>query len=150
MDKKIIIFTGIQASGKTSFYKCFLSGEYEHISLDILHTRNKENIAIDKCFRDGRSFVIDNTNPSAEDRRKYIEKALEHGYYIEGYYFASVIADCINRNRQREGNACVPDCAVASTYNKLEIPSLKEGFHKLNYVKMENGGFVIEDWSEDK
>ena len=70
MDKKIIIFTGIQASGKTSFYKRFLSGEYEHISLDILHTRNKENIAIDKCFRDGRSFVIDNTNPSAEDRRK--------------------------------------------------------------------------------
>ena len=41
-------------------------------------------------------------------------------------------------------------CIVASTYNKLEIPSLKEGFHKLNYVKMENGGFVIEDWSEDK
>lgn len=150
MDKKIIIFTGIQASGKTSFYKRFLSEGYEHISLDILHTRNKENIAIEECFRNGRSFVIDNTNPSEEDRRRYIEKAQEHGYYIEGYYFSSVIADCISRNRQREGKACVPDCAVASTYNKLEIPSLKEGFHKLNYVRMENGGFIVEDCSEDK
>jgi len=149
MERRMVLFIGIQASGKTSFYKQYMQDSYEHISLDILHTRNKENIAIETCLADGRSFVIDNTNPSREDRRRYITKALEYGYYIEGYYFSSVIAECINRNEKRTGKACVPGCAIASTYNKLELPLMEEGFDKLHYVKMLEDGFIIKDWDNE-
>ena len=42
-EKQAIIFIGIQASGKTTFYNQMLSdGTYTHISLDDLRTRNKE------------------------------------------------------------------------------------------------------------
>ena len=62
-EKLAIIFIGIQASGKTTFYHRMLSdGYYTHISLDNLHTRNKERQELAKCLEGGKSFVIDNTN----------------------------------------------------------------------------------------
>ena len=72
------VMTGIQASGKSTFCQNELSG-YVRINLDILHTRNKENIAMEEAFGAGRDMVIDNTNPTAEDRKKYIEKAKQYG-----------------------------------------------------------------------
>ena len=48
-EKQAVVFIGIQASGKTTFYNRMLSdGTYTHISLDELHTRNKENILLTK------------------------------------------------------------------------------------------------------
>ena len=39
---KAIIFTGIQASGKSTFFKQHFRSGFVHINLDTLHTRNKE------------------------------------------------------------------------------------------------------------
>ena len=47
MEPKMILFIGIQASGKSSFYRKYLR-DYEHISLDVLNTRNKERLAIEE------------------------------------------------------------------------------------------------------
>ena len=69
-EKQAVIFIGIQASGKTTFYNRMLSdGTYTHISLDELHTRNKESQELTKCLENGNSFVIDNTNPEISDRK---------------------------------------------------------------------------------
>lgn len=68
----MILFMGIQASGKTSFYKRFLR-EYEHVSLDVLNTRNKERLAIEECIAADKDFVVDNTNPAKEDRKRYFD-----------------------------------------------------------------------------
>ena len=83
------------------------------------------------------------------DREKYIRAAKECGYETEGYFFQSVIADCLERNRLRDGKACVPDKAVACTSNRLEMPSYQEGFDRLYFVRIEQGGFVVEPWRED-
>lgn len=146
--KEMIIFIGIQASGKTTFYHQHLA-EYVHISLDILHTRNKERIALEECFSSGKSMVIDNTNPTAADRAGYISKAKAHGYHITGYFFRSCISDCVRRNEKREGKAKVPKTAIAATSNKLEMPDYAEGFDKLYFVYMENETMIIEDWKEE-
>lgn len=145
--KEMIIFIGIQASGKTTFYHEQLA-QYAHISLDILHTRNKERIALEECFALGKSMVIDNTNPTAADREGYISKAKENGYYITGYFFRSCIGDCMERNEKREGKAKVPRTAIAATSNKLEMPCYAEGFDKLYFVHIENGQMIVEDWKE--
>lgn len=79
--KEMIIFIGIQASGKTTFYHEQLA-QYTHISLDVLHTRNRERLALEECFASGKSMVIDNTNPTTADRARYISKAKENGYHI--------------------------------------------------------------------
>lgn len=149
-EKKMILFTGIQASGKTTFYKTHLEGIYEHISLDILHTRNKERIAIEECIKNGKSFVIDNTNPAKSDREKYISIAKQHDYQVIGYYFKSIINECVIRNEKREGKARVPGCAIANTSNKLELPDYDEGFDSIYYVYMENERFIVEEWRKEK
>lgn len=146
--EKAIIFIGIQASGKTSFYRRFLS-EYVHISLDVLNTRNKEKILIEKCIENRESFVIDNTNPTREDRKRYIDILKNKGYRIVGYYFRSSIGESIERNSGREGKANVPKTAILCTSKKLELPSFDEGFDELYYVHIENSGFVVDKWSEE-
>ena len=44
--KTMIIFIGIQGSGKTHYYNKYMDGIYEHVNLDELHTRNKERMLI--------------------------------------------------------------------------------------------------------
>jgi hypothetical protein len=61
-----IIFCGIQASGKTSFYKEHFFKTHIRISLDLLNTRRKENIFLQTCFETQQRFVVDNTKRSKE------------------------------------------------------------------------------------
>ena len=145
---KAIIFTGVPACGKTSYYKEFF-GEYVHINLDTLKTRNKEKKLLAECINARCDFVVDNTNPSPEDRARYIQPLKEAGYEIIGYYFSSPISECIERNRKREGKQRIPDKAVAAVYGNLTIPSMSEGFDKLYYVKLTTDGFFTEDWRDD-
>ncbi len=148
--KKVVILIGIQASGKTTFYDRYLKDSFEHISLDVLHTRNKERQAMDDCILRGVSFAIDNTNPTRAERHKYIESAHSAGYEAIGCYFKSGVSECIRRNAYREGKARVPDVAVAATSNKLDLPALSEGFDRLYYVTISlNGSFTIEAWRDE-
>lgn len=141
------IMTGIQGSGKSTFCKNYLSA-YDRINLDMLHTRNKENIAIDEAFRVGNDMVIDNTNPTVEDRTKYILKAKKNGYRVIGYFMQSRIQECIARNEQREGKEKVPTIAITATSKKLEMPSYEEGFDELYFVQITDTGTVVEMWKE--
>lgn len=75
---KLAIMIGIQASGKSSFFKTNLQ-EYKRINLDELHTRNKENLAIEDAVANGEDLVIDNINPTRENREKYISNAYDIG-----------------------------------------------------------------------
>ena len=96
--RQMILFIGIQASGKTTFYTKVLSQHgYVHINLDTLHTRHKERVAISECYKQGVSFVVDNTNPEKADRARYITEAKQHGYEVIGVYFQSILKDCIAR-----------------------------------------------------
>lgn len=144
----MILFMGIQASGKTSFYKKHLN-DYEHISLDVLNTRNKERLAIEECISKNKSFVVDNTNPCKEDRKRYFDMIKNTDYKVVGYYFRSAISESIERNEGRTGKQYVPRCAIASTFNKLELPSFEEGFSQLYYVHIDNDEFIIQNWSEE-
>jgi predicted kinase len=100
---EIIIFCGIQASGKTTFYKEHFFKTHMRISLDQLHTRNKEQVFINACFSVQQRFVVDNTNPTKEERSKYIAAAKAHKYKVIGYYFKTNINDAIHRNSKRIG-----------------------------------------------
>ena len=149
MEKECILFTGLQASGKTTFFLRFFP-EYVHVNLDTLHTRNKEQILIRQCFVAGSSYVIDNTNPTKEDRRKYIEAAKAHGYRVTGYYFQSAISACRERNSRRTGKAQVPFAALAATHRILELPSWEEGYDELRYVRIGEDGFIVEPWKNEE
>ncbi len=146
-EKQAILFIGIQASGKTTFFNQMLSdGTYTHISLDDLHTRNKEIQELSVCLECGKSFVIDNTNPEISDRARYIQKAKEYGYHVIGLFFQSRVRDCVLRNERR--GCKVPPKAIASTSNKLQMPSMAEGFDELFFVRIDDNDFEITTWKE--
>ena len=133
--KTMAIMIGIQASGKSRFCAEKLA-DYVRVNLDTLHTRNKENMAIEDAISRQVDLVIDNTNPTADDRAKYICIARAAGYKVVGYFMQSKLQDCIARNELREGKAKVPRTAIANTSNKLEMPSCAEGFDELYFVSI--------------
>lgn len=143
----LAIMIGIQGSGKSTFCKMYLP-EYERISLDDLHTRNKERSALEAAFENGSNIVIDNTSPTVEDRSRYIKAGIDHNYRIVGYFMQSQIRDCIERNSFRTGKARIPNTAIAATSNKLQLPSRDEGFQELYFVSISENGFRIEDWRD--
>ena len=146
--KVAVIFIGIPASGKSSYYKKYFNG-FEHINLDTLHTRNKEQRILEQCIMDEKSFVVDNTNPTKGDRQRYIIMAKENGYEVVGYFFQSILKDCIERNNQRVGKEKIYPKAIAAISNKLEIPDLDEGYQHIYFVKIEDSSFITEKWRSE-
>src|SRR5687768_2528674 len=98
-----IIFCGIQATGKTSFFKDKFFKTHIRISMDLLNTRNKELKFLETCLSTQQPFVVDNTNPGKEDRARYISIAREFKFKVIGYYFQSKIEDALARNSSRQG-----------------------------------------------
>ena len=141
-----LIFIGLQASGKSSFYKEKFFTSHVRISLDLLKTRNRERKFFNLCLETQSRLAVDNTNPAVEDRERYIIPLKEAGYAITGYYFASSIQECLERNNHRTGKERIPMNGIMATYNKLVLPEYSEGFDRLYYVSIQNGDFKVEEW----
>ena len=143
------VLIGIQGSGKSTFYHRFLS-DMVHVNLDTLHTRRREKELIRDCLERGRSFAVDNTNPTRQDREKYITEAKAYGYRVIGYFLESKLQACIARNDLRTGEARLPAKAIAATSNRLELPCFDEGFDELWFVANDGEKMTISEWREEK
>ncbi len=144
-----IIFIGLQGSGKSTFYKERFFNSHMRISLDLLNTRNKERQFLEKCLDLQQRVVIDNTNPTKEERLKYLEKFKERKYETIAYYFQSKLEDCKERNQIRTGKERVPEAGILATYKRLELPGMDEGFDKIFYVEIKENNFEIKDWKNE-
>ena len=147
---EMILFIGIQAVGKSEFYKQNFYDTHIRINLDMLKTRHREKLLIEACFAAKQPFVVDNTNPTAADRSKYISLAKASGFRVEGYYFQSSINDALACNELRAKIKPVPKTAILATHKKLELPKFSEGFDALHYVRKDgNGEFIVEVYSDE-
>ncbi|HSK71512.1 MAG TPA: AAA family ATPase [Pyrinomonadaceae bacterium] len=145
-----VIFIGVQGSGKSTFYKRKFYETHIRINLDMLRTRHRERLLVSACFEAKQKFVVDNTNPTAEDRQRYILPAKFYHFRVIGYYFRANLKDALRRNAQREGKARIVEKGVKATFGKLELPSYAEGFDELFYVWIdEKGEFVVEEWKRE-
>src|SRR5512135_601345 len=98
---ELVIFVGIPASGKSTFYLQHFFETHIRINLDMLRTRHREHLLIEACIAARQPFVVDNTNVTREDRARYIVPAKAAGFQVVGYYFRSSIGASIERNRGR-------------------------------------------------
>jgi len=144
-----IILCGIQGSGKSTFFQRRFFETHVRINMDMLRTRHRELLLLNACILGKTQFVSDNTNPTAEDRARYIAPARQAGFRIIGYYFAANVTQALERNAAREGLAKVPPAGLLGTYKRLQIPRKTEGFDELYYVRAEGGEFVVESWRDD-
>lgn len=132
---ELVIFVGLQASGKSTFFRERFATTHELVSKDLFcnnkNRKRKQEQLIEAALGAGSSVVVDNTNPTVEDRRPPIELGRGLGARIVGYYFDSTVRGCVGRNRRRTGKDRVPDVAIFATAKKLVPPSLSEGFDEL-------------------
>jgi predicted kinase len=147
---EMVIFTGLQASGKSTFFRSYFAATHEHISKDRLgNKKHRQAQLIEEALQKGYPVVIDNTNPTVEVREPLIRLGRMYDAEITGYYFESQVRQCLERNRLREGKARVPDVAIYATAKKLVRPSYKEGFDKLFSVRISGDStFEIREWKE--
>jgi predicted kinase len=144
-----VIFIGIQATGKSTFYQERFSNTHVRINLDMLKTRRREDLLLEACIRARQSFVVDNTNILASERAKYIALARPAGYTIIGCYFQSRLQESLRRNQQRTGKAVIPEKGLLAKYHHMQRPQYSEGFDQLYYVSMDpRGGFLVAEWQE--
>ncbi len=145
-----VIFVGIQASGKSSLYRERFFDTHLRINLDMLKTRNREQILLRACLEAKQPFVVDNTNPSAEERARYIGPARSAGFRVLGYYFHAPVKEALSRNKARTGKDRIPEKGIFGTKKRLHVPSIEEGFDALYHVRIdEEERFVVEEWFDE-
>src|SRR2546430_2286649 len=93
MAPELILFVGLQGSGKSSFYRARFAGTHDLVSKDRFpNNRNparRQRQLVEESLGAGRSVVIANTNARPEDRAELIALARAFGAAVVGYYFES-------------------------------------------------------------
>jgi predicted kinase len=138
---ELVIFTGLQASGKSTFYQQRFARTHELVSKDLMHKHKGRRQAqlIEAALSAGRSVVVDNTNPSLQERAELIRLGRAYGAEVIVYFFVPHIGKSLKRNEQREGKARIPNIGIFATAKKLVPPSYAEGFDRLYRVHIAEG-----------
>jgi len=131
---EMIIFVGMQASGKSTYYKKYFADTHVRINLDMLNSKKAMNELMFACFENNISCVIDNTNPMKKTRKAFIDQAKAYNYKVICYSFFSDYETCLNRNNLREGKAKIPESGLRWWRDSFEEPSKDEGFDELNFI----------------
>ncbi len=135
-----IVLCGVQGSGKTTLYRDRFLATHVRVSMDLLRTRHREAAFVALCLETRQPFVVDNTNPTPVDRRRYVVPAREAGFQVVGYLVEVDPAEALGRNAERTGRARVPAAGVVGTARRILRPTLEEGFDELWHATAAPGG----------
>ena len=121
---EMIITVGVQGSGKTTFTTKFATQHPEYISLsqDTFGSKIALKKAIIKNLNDGKSVIVDRTNPKILDRQEFIELAKEHGINKVRLWWFSQNGMAFNKLRDKP----VPEIAYKIYSKNFEDPSPNE------------------------
>lgn len=145
---EVILFVGLQASGKSTYYQTHFADTHLRINLDMLRTRRRENALFSACLETGQRCVIDNTNPTPADRAGYVQQAKAKHFRVVAYFFDVPFETCIGRNARRSGKRCVPEAGLRATAKKILPPLRNEGFDEIFQVHQD--GRMEKIWATDE
>jgi predicted kinase len=152
MTAELIVFSGLQASGKTTFYRERFAATHVHISKDAWpNARKKEERQrrlIDEHLRAGTPVVVDNTNPTPLEREPLIAIARELGARVSSYVFVVTVEEALRRNALRDGRARVDDVGIFAVAKRLVLPDPAERFDARFEVRLSPQGFVVRELTE--
>ncbi|HEX4163954.1 MAG TPA: AAA family ATPase [Bryobacteraceae bacterium] len=134
---QVVIFIGLQGSGKTSYFKAHFAETHVHVSRDVLRTAEREAALVSECIRSDRSFVIDNTNTTRAVRAPLIQWAKDAGFEVHAYFFDTPVRTAIGRNNHRKDKSPLPVPAILRTAKYLQPPALDEGFDEIRTIPTE-------------
>lgn len=146
---EMIVFTGVQASGKSTFYLQSFFRSHLRINLDMLKRRSREQKLIETCLQVRQKLVVDNTNPAREDRARYLDLAADHDFRCIAYFFETTLRAALARNAQRDDEQRLPEKGVRATFGKIQPPSYDEGFDAIYRVRIRGRGFEVSQVEPD-
>lgn len=79
--KELILMVGSPASGKSTFVKLYFS-DYKIINQDTLKTKLKCLSMTEQMLKENENIIVDNTNPTKEVRKEYIDLAKKYNYSV--------------------------------------------------------------------
>jgi predicted kinase len=155
MSIELVVLIGLQASGKTTFRRERFDATHVVVSKDLMRNnrrpQRRQMALIEEALAAGRSVVVDNTNPTREDRLPLVNAGRAFGARIVGYFFSSQFEDSVRRNASREGRAQVPEVALRTTAKAFERPRWSEGFDELYVVTIAEGNrFDVQSFVENE
>jgi predicted kinase len=129
---------GLQGSGKSTWVAAHLAGTHSVVSKDhwprARHREARQQRVVAELLAEGRSVVVDNTNPSPAERAPLIALARAAGVPVRAVYLDTPLATALARNEGRTGRAKVPPVGVFSTRKRLAPPTEAEGFSAVETV----------------
>ncbi|XP_041376109.1 uncharacterized protein F21D5.5-like isoform X2 [Gigantopelta aegis] len=140
--QEIVVFAGYPASGKSFFARTYMAPKgYVVVNRDTLGTWQKCVSECNRAIKEGKSVVVDNTNPDKESRQRYVTCAVKSGVPCRCFVF-NMSKDHIRHNeRFREitdkTHKPVNDMIINSFKSKFTEPKMEEGFKevvKINFV----------------
>ncbi len=148
---ELILLVGLQASGKSTFYRTHFAQTHAYVSKDRLrnnkHPEQRQRQLLQELLSSGRSVVVDNTNPTPESRAPLIALGKESHAFVSGYYFETNVKRSLERNGQRVAKERVPNIGIFATLKRLTPPSSEEEFDMLYLVRScDNFVFEVTDW----
>ena len=76
---ELVLFIGIPATGKSSFYRERFFRTHVRLNLDMLKSRRRADLLLKACLEGKTKLVVDNTNLTREERAAYIAPAKAAG-----------------------------------------------------------------------
>ncbi len=148
--QELVVFVGSPASGKSrTATKVFETQGYVRVNNDEMKTKQKCMKVATAALQQGKSVVVDNTNPDPGVRAEWISLAKSNGVKtIRCLYFSTPrdICDHLNLYREMvEGRPRVPGVALNTFNSRFVMPTEKEGFASVQHVQ-----FVLQFASEQE
>ncbi|OAD78705.1 hypothetical protein PHYBLDRAFT_107877, partial [Phycomyces blakesleeanus NRRL 1555(-)] len=150
----VVVFVGCPASGKSRFAKKYLVPKgYIYVNQDTLKTRNKCVAVAKEAIEEGKSVVIDNTNPEASTRALYIRLAKNAGVSVHCLYFTADEHLSRHNNYYRALNPphdreVLGDIVFRTYKAKLQEPKESEGFDTIHKIPFIFEGPDLEGWQK--
>jgi predicted kinase len=131
---EVVLLIGLQACGKTTFYRSVLAATHALVSKDAMprSARRKEarqQRELLALLAAGRDVCVDNTQPSAAERAGVIAAAGAAGARVVGHWWRPDLPLSLSRNAARA--APVPLVGLYAASARWEEPRLTEGFDEL-------------------
>lgn len=141
--QEVMVVVGRPASGKSTLRERFFAPKgYVAVNRDTLGTQSKCLKVTEDALAEGKSVIVDNTNPSKAVRKPYIDLAKKFGVPARCIYLCAPpeLCDHLNYYRQIQTKGVrrrVPDVGVRVYQKDLQKPTTSEGFAEVKEL-----GFV--------